>query len=505
MDQKIYELLSRMSSELPETDALIILFKYLQEIIPFDNVACFLVDRETKIFTCFLEYSSSRVFSKYYYKKDFILSQPEIDEYLGSDFSKILIVDSTSKVPIFAKYLEDFTQSGESNLIAPIFMDKEKRHNIHVAFYAKKARLFKDKHRETIVPLMPLLKELVMTLYQNNLGESISLSPNGKFASVFEERLSSCPDLISVMQAIRDVAEFDSTVLIHGETGSGKEIAAEAIHALSQRKEHSFVRVNCGSIPETLIESEFFGFEKGAFTGANHLKRGYFEQAHKGTIYLDEIGELSPNAQVRLLRVLENREISRVGSEKSIKIDIRIVAASNKNLWEMVLANQFREDLYYRLCVFPIYIPPLRERKKDLPVLVKYFYNFYTQKFYKKTFPKLSERNLYQLAHYDWPGNVRQLRHAIERALIMGVSNKFNELDFGFLSEQSRNSVGIQNNPQKEEIEKALKLSNGKIQGARGAAELLNIHPATLRSRMRVLGIPFSKKDMQKIHESNAI
>ncbi len=198
------------------------------------------------------------------------------------------------------------------------------------------------------------------------------------------------------------------------------------------------------------------------------------------------------------MRVIENKEVKRIGSEKSIKLDIRLIAATNKDLWAMVQENKFREDLYYRLYVFPIYIPALRERKRDIPYLLQFYFNYYVKQLQMDNPPSLTEKNIYQLLYYDWQGNVRQLRHAMERALLSRKSKIHNELDFSFLPNFTANILKKDTKLSKEEIEHILKITHGRIQGKGGAAELLKLHPATLRSRMRVLGIPFSKKDFER-------
>ncbi len=503
IDFDFLELLAKTTEALPENDALIILFKYLHERIPFDIAVCFSINRAEKLYTSFMEYSAKQIVPQYYNKKDTVLPISVLIENFGEDFSKTSIADDLSNNEDYARFFANSPYSGLSSISVPIYHDYEKNHFMCILFLSNYKNTFNEKHAQVIDLLKPLFQELILSLYLNNPGENVSLSPSGKIATTFEEQLSACPDLAEVTEAVHNVADFDTTVLIHGETGSGKEIVAEVIHSLSDRYDKPFVRVNCSAIPETLIESEFFGFEKGAFTGAIQSRKGYFEQAHKGTIYLDEVGELSLNSQVRLLRVLENREIRRIGSEKSINLDLRIIAATNKDLWEMVKRKLFREDLYYRLNVYPITVPPLRERRRDIFVLAQYYYNYYVQKFSPKTFAKLSPKNIYQLANFSWPGNVRQLRHAIERALVDSNNSKHNVLDFSFLIETTVKTHKTNVTELKEEIEKVLKLTNGRIQGEQGAAELLNINPATLRSRMRTLGIPFTKKDIQKQKEQS--
>ena len=306
-----------------------------------------------------------------------------------------------------------------------------------------------------------------------------------------------------VVRKIEGYSRLPNTVLILGESGVGKELAAEMLHGLSDRATGPLVRVNCGAIPESLIESELFGYERGAFTGATGMHRGYFEQAHRGTIFLDEVGELPHSAQVKLLRVLENHEIRRIGSERTITLDFRVIAATNRDLRQMVNEKTFREDLYYRLNTLRIELPPLRKRPKDIAVLAEYFYRAMVKKLKPEDAPNLSTAELHTLLEHDWPGNVRQLRSFIERAFADACAEKSDSIHFVYtedeplLSGQRSSLDPASNSPKsttKEEILEALEKSGGRIQGERGAAKLLGLNPGTLRSRMLVLGIPLPRQ-----------
>lgn len=309
--------------------------------------------------------------------------------------------------------------------------------------------------------------------------------------------------LSKVMQMAGQVGPLDSPVLLLGETGTGKELIANAIHSLSQRRERPFIKVNCGAIPETLLDSELFGHEKGAFTGAISQKRGRFERADNGTIFLDEIGELPPQAQVRLLHVLQRKEIERVGGACSIPVDIRIISATHRNLQEMVDSGKFREDLWFRLNVFPIMIPPLRLRKGDIPSMVHHFIHRKSIELKLTERPKLAFDAIDRLVAYDWPGNVRELENAIERALILHRGG--DPLSFEALFPPAAPGKSLQNQSQDEPlvsldemnaryIRRALEKAGGKIYGPGGAAEVLGINPSTLRKRMNKLGIPYGRK-----------
>ncbi|MGD9366076.1 MAG: sigma 54-interacting transcriptional regulator [Desulfobacteraceae bacterium] len=315
--------------------------------------------------------------------------------------------------------------------------------------------------------------------------------------------------LKQVMYKVQQVAALDSPVLLLGETGTGKDVIANTIHYSSARSAGPFVSVNCGAIPDSLIDSELFGHEKGAFTGALSQKRGRFERAHKGTIFLDEIGELPLAAQVRLLRVLQSREIERVGGVKMIPLDIRIIAATNRNLEEMVRQKLFREDLWFRLNVFPISIPPLRNRASDIPALVQYFIERKAKELKLGEIPEVAAGGIDTLMSYDWPGNVRELENLIERALIL---HRGEPLQFEGLVSLPVNKVDAKMNIFEDEtveldtlvknhIQNVLEKTGGKIHGPGGAGELLGVNPNTLRCKMRKLGIPFRKH--KKTNQAN--
>ena len=308
--------------------------------------------------------------------------------------------------------------------------------------------------------------------------------------------------LKQVMYKVQQVATLDSPVLLMGETGTGKDVIANMIHFSSARSDGPFVSVNCGAIPDTLIDSELFGHEKGAFTGALSQKRGRFERANKGTIFLDEIGELPLAAQVRLLRVLQSREIERIGGAETISLDIRIIAATNRNLEEMVKNKLFREDLWFRLNVFPITIPPLRDRTSDIPALVRHFIERKAKELKLSETPELAPGSINALMSYQWPGNVRELENLIERSLIL---HRGEPLQFEDLVSLPSKKVDIKTIALEEKtveldalvkshIQSVLEKTNGKIHGPGGAGELLGVNPNTLRYKMKKLGIPFQKK-----------
>jgi len=307
--------------------------------------------------------------------------------------------------------------------------------------------------------------------------------------------------LRSVMELVRQVAPLDSPVLLLGETGVGKDVLASVIHHSSSHREGPFIKVNCGGFPEGLIDTELFGHEKGAFTGAAAQRRGRFERAHQGTIFLDEIAELPPQAQVRLLRVVQHKEIERVGGSTPFEVDVRIISATNRNLEEMVGSGQFRTDLWFRLNVFPILIPPLRQRKEDIPLLVKYFVEKKSRDLKLGTIPEVAPEAMGRLKAYHWSGNVRELENLVERELIQSRRRvQSDALTFENLPSRSHEDApwprlgqGDHVLPLDEAmtkyIERVLELTKGRIYGPGGAAERLRINPSTLRNRMKKLGI----------------
>ncbi len=330
-----------------------------------------------------------------------------------------------------------------------------------------------------------------------------------------EEVVGSDYGLKHVMDLARQVAPLSSAVLLLGETGTGKEVVANAIHNLSQRQTGPLIKVNCGAIPESLMDSELFGHEKGAFTGAVFQKRGRFERADGGTIFLDEIGELTPGAQVRLLRVIQEKKIERVGGTKEIPLDIRVIAATNRDLEAMMKEGRFREDLYFRLRVFPIVIPPLRERRGDIPVLVQHFITKKAREMGLVEIPTLAPGALDRLMAYSWPGNVRELQNVVERGLILSRGKPLIFEDLGRPLNEALAAASSGSNESSGEIvsfdeaminhiRKALEMAEGRVEGKRGAAKLLKMNASTLRTKMRKLDIPFGKKGVDRTRTDSA-
>jgi transcriptional regulator with GAF, ATPase, and Fis domain len=317
----------------------------------------------------------------------------------------------------------------------------------------------------------------------------------------FEGIVGGSRPLLEMLDLIRTVAPTDSTVLIEGETGTGKELVARAVHKRSRRYGRAFVSVNCAALPPSLISSELFGHEKGAFTGATQRHLGRFEQANGGTIFLDEVGELPPDAQVALLRVLQEREFERIGGAQSIHVDVRVIAATNRDLKVAIAARAFRQDLFYRLNVFPIEVSPLRERTDDILMLVEHFVHRYASRTGKDIL-SIDQKTVEQFQSYTWPGNIRELQNVIERSMVVSSGDVFS-VDESWLEELAQEASRVQTSrvlntgPREEQemIEAALVESRGRVSGPSGAAAKLRIPSSTLERKIKALKI--SKSDFK--------
>jgi formate hydrogenlyase transcriptional activator len=334
--------------------------------------------------------------------------------------------------------------------------------------------------------------------------ENIYLREEIRTEHNFEEIVGHSPALLAVLRAVEQIAPTDSTVLIYGETGTGKELIARALHNRSARKDRALVSVNCSAISAGLVESELFGHLKGAFTGAIERRIGRFELANGGTIFLDEIGELPLETQVKLLRVLQEQEFEPVGSSRTQRVDVRVIAATNRNLKEMVDSGRFRSDLFYRLNVFPLPQPPLRERQSDIPGLVALFLSRFAKRFGKKV-EGVSPETMARLMNYPWPGNIRELQNIMERAVVLSAGPTL-RLDKDLVpvvasaeglepaeipAQEGQPASGLRTlqEVERSHIQAALHQTAGVVDGPRGAARILKLHPNTLRHRMSKLGI----------------
>jgi formate hydrogenlyase transcriptional activator len=358
------------------------------------------------------------------------------------------------------------------------------------AFPPEELAILKDVSRAlSIATANALANEEIRKLREQLEAENISLRAQLGQAPWFEEILAHSAELKRVLDTVEQVASTDATVLITGETGTGKELIARAIHRRSARARGPLVKVNCAAIPPTLLASELFGHERGAFSGAVERRKGRFEQAHGGTLFLDEIGELPQEMQVLLLRVLQEREFERLGGTRTLQVDVRLVAATNRDLAEDVRDGKFRRDLYYRLNVFPVHVPPLRERTEDIPPLVAHFAEKYGERFGRKI-SRIERKTLDVLQAHRWPGNVRELENTIERAVILSRNGALS-VDAGMLHGAAAEMPPAEPalSEERSAIEAALRASRGKVSGEDGAAIKIGIPASTMEFRIKKLGI----------------
>ena len=477
--------------------------QFLKDFIPADEMYLHLYDSGLRAFRTIAGATASE--GK---KMDSITPLPkEFETAMGKHFQSMYILNRPELEPSLQYMLQYHGRPDTSALIRLLEVEGKKLGAL--VLLAEGRDRFSEEHGR----LFSLLNEPFSIALSNTLKHQETLRLKELLADdnryLHRELLHLSGDEIvgadfglkGVMAMVRQVASLNSPVLLLGETGVGKDVIANAIHYSSPQKDGPFIKVNCGAIPETLLDSELFGHEKGAFTGAISQRRGRFERANGGTIFLDEIAELPPQAQVRMLRVLQYKEIERVGGSNPISVDIRLIAATNRNLEEMVKAKQFREDLWFRLNVFPILIPSLSERKEDIPALVHHFIKRKSRELRLPAPPSLAHGVIDRLMAYHWPGNVRELENVIERALILskGQPLAFDDLAGG-KPDRSLIHVEAQEAPLKldqvtsQHIRRVLEMTKGKVHGKGGAAEALGINPSTLRNRMNQLGIPYGRR-----------
>ena len=442
---------------------------------------------------------------------------PEMRQRLERELPRILTLNRPEADPVFQFMIKYYGRPDTSALSCMLEVDGNKLGVLALLAEGK------DRYTEEHTSLFSLLKDPFSIALSNTLTlmEVLRLKDlladdnrylhRELFRLSGDEVVGAEFGLKDVMTMVRQVAVLDSPVLLLGETGVGKDVIANTIHYSSTRRDGPFVKVNCGAIPETLLDSELFGHEKGAFTGALSQKRGRFERAHHGTLFLDEIGELPQHAQIRMLRAIQYKEIERVGGTASVSVDIRIIAATNRDLEEMVRAKTFREDLWFRLNVFPILIPPLRKRKEDIPALLHHVVQRKSRELGLSTPPPLARGVIDMLTAYHWPGNVRELENVVERALIL---SKGLPLTFKGLAEAGSiegSPVALRDDDllpldviNYRHICRALEIAKGKVHGKGGAAELLGIKASTLRSRMKQLKVPYGRNSKGTSRDSLA-
>lgn len=411
--------------------------------------------------------------------------------YTGDEFKRALEAN-----PLKQLYATTF--SLRSHMVLPLLIDYGMP--FVLSFYSKSDDVFLPGHLHLLNNVQQSLISVIYSIFSQaddpGQGRAPALCPNKPEASFvksthpFPEIIGNSPPLLVVLDFVKQVAPADISVLILGETGTGKEKVASKIHELSARFQKPFVKVNCAALPQSLIESELFGHEKGSFTGAIAKKEGRFEHANGGTIFLDEIGDVPMDVQVKLLRVLQEREIDRIGGKQAIKIDVRIIAATNKDLEKEVADGRFRMDLYYRLNVFPLFLPPLRERKEDIPLLANHFIERFSSR-HQKDVQGLSAGAAEELTLYDWPGNIRELENTIERSVVLSstriIQKVYIKPPSPILPVTTR--VKTIEQVEKDHIIAVLQQCNNKIYGPGGAAELLNIPPSTLSSKIKKLSL----------------
>lgn len=504
-DEFIREITLRICGSLEIKESLSRAFEYLKEHVPLEALVLFIIDERLGAIRR-IEHASENVDLPPH-----IIPLPEGMQQKIADrnYSEPFIVD-IEKDEILGALAPVLKIEGNTHLIVPLRIKGELIGGLTLQASGE------GRYGEEILELAGCLAEPFTIALANALAHEevlryqAILLDDKRFlnwelhGSATEGIIGGNTGLSNVMEMVRQVAPLNNTVLILGETGTGKELIANAIHFSSPRRNGPFITVNCGSLPESLIDSELFGHERGAFTGAVAESRGRFERADGGTIFLDEIGELPTNVQVRLLRVLQNHEVERVGGKRPIPVDIRVIAATHRNLQSMVAEGSFREDLWYRLSGFPIVVPPVRQRKEDVPALTRHFVTTRSRDLGIGVPPTIAPGALQRLMEYDWPGNVRELENLVERELILHRSGPLT-FDAILPREEGKSMPTVAGNDSSlyplnldeanaVHIREVLRLARGKIDGPGGAAEILGINPSTLRSRMNKLGISYRLK-----------
>lgn len=444
---------------------------------------------------------------------DYGYYQTGFDEYqtmLADDFSRMSMGKPDQQEPLWQLIANNLRF--QSHLALPIQLAKDSA--LTFFFFSRQPDTYQPEHLARLERLEQsvalsvdrvLAYEAIEALSEKLKNENLYLQEEVKTTANFDEIIGTSTSLLQVFNQISQVAPTDTSVLILGESGTGKELFARAVHNLSPRRNNLLMKVNCAALPAQLIESELFGHEKGAFTGATDRRIGKFELAHGGTVFLDEVGEIPLELQAKLLRVLQEREIERLGGKSPIKIDVRVIAATNRDLEIEVAEGRFRLDLFYRLSVFPVTLPPLRDRTDDIPLLATFFAQRFARKL-GKPFVGFHETALQAMGQYDWPGNIRELENVIEQSVILSGRQGLLELGRPLTTRVATKSPVAQEPPnanprtlsdvrqlqqdtEREYILSVLKRTNGRIRGRNGAAEVLNLKPTTLESRMQRLGI----------------
>ncbi|BDV41624.1 ATPase AAA [Geotalea uraniireducens] len=505
-DEFIREITLRICSSLDIKESLHSAFEYLRDYVPLDVLTLFIIDERLGAIR-----RIAHAFDNGTFPPDGIIPLPEgmLEKIVVRNFSAPFVVNVEDEI---FRILAPFVKfEGNTDLIIPLRMKGELLGGLTLRAGGKgrygheQTELLRHIAEPFAIALANALAHEEVLRYQAILQDDKRFLNRELYGSAVDEIIGSNTGLRNVMEMVRQVAPLNNTVLLLGETGTGKEMIANAIHFSSPRKDGPFVRVNCGAMPENLIDSELFGHERGAFTGAIAENRGRFERANGGTIFLDEIGELPPTAQVRLLRVLQNHEIERVGGKRPIPVDIRVIAATHRNLQSMMTEGSFREDLWYRLSAFPIIVPPVRQRQEDVPALTRHFLAVKSRELGMSVPAPIAPGALLRLMEYDWPGNVRELENLVERELIRhrGGSLTFDAI-LPRKEERTKEVLAcnaLSPRPLKLDeaiaahISEVLKFAKGKIHGPGGAAEFLGMNPNTLRWRLDKLGINYRRRE----------
>ena len=480
-------------------------FIYVSEVIPADEISLTIYDLEMGVLERVVTADSTRgalCTDKVHMPAPL---RRELDEVVR--YPRVRRSNDASKDPIASRMARAFRWPDSSIIIARLIIEGRFvgslviRANGKNRYNEEHERLWSIVNEPAAIALANSRQYLELLRLKDILADDSRYFQQELRKHLDHEIVGFHTGLKDVMDQVLKVAPLASPVLLLGETGTGKEVIANMIHTISSRGSGPLIKVNCGAIPESLMDSELFGHEKGAFTGAISQKRGRFERANGGTIFLDEVAELPSLAQIRLLRVLQEKEIERVGGTGPVKIDIRVISATHKDLASLVQKGAFREDLYYRLGVFPIYIPPLRNRKEDIPELVEHFVREKSREMGIVSRVKMNPGTMDKLIEYDWPGNVREVSNVVERALIQsnGKTLIFDEIT----SRIPQNASGSHKKKDSDlrlasmetrHIRYVLELASGRVEGTGGAAELLGLNPGTLRHRMRKLGISFGRR-----------
>lgn len=501
------EITLRICSSLDIKESLRSTFEYLREHVPLDVLALFIIDERLGAIR-----HIAHAFENGTMLPDEIIPLPEgmLEKIAARNFSAPFIVDP-GEAEIFRTLTPLVKLEGKTDLIVPLRLNGELLGGLTLR--AGGEGRYSDEQVELLgyiakpfaIALANALAHEEVLRYQAVLLDDKRFLNRELCDGAGDEIIGGNTGLRNVMEMVTQVAPLNNTVLLLGETGTGKEMIANAIHFSSPRKDGPFIKVNCGALPDNLIDSELFGHERGAFTGAVAESRGRFERADGGTIFLDEIGELPPSAQVRLLRVLQNHEVERIGGKRPIPVNIRVIAATHRNLQSMMTEGSFREDLWYRLSGFPIVVPPVRQRKEDVPALTRHFVAVKSKELGMGIPPSIAPGALLRLMEYDWPGNVRELENLVERELIRHRSGPitFDTVLPREGSEKTPPNTGNGRQMYPLNLDEAmavhmrevLALAKGKIHGPGGAAELLGMNPNTLRWRLDKLGISYRRRD----------